>query len=260
MKKILAACLLIAASLSASATTFSTDASDLWWNPNESGWGLNIVQQDDVLFATLYVYGPDGQPTWYVSDGLTYTSDDLDGGLVFTGPWYRTTGPWFGGPFNPAAVDFRQVGTASFTLRTVSSARFTYSVDNVVVTKNLERQTWRTNPIAGSYLGGVIGTYSQCGDGDGYFEGSANFTVTQSADAVTIQESGDGYTCTYSGTYFQRGRMGSIGSGVVSCSDGASGTFTAHEIEANIAGFTGHVNLNLGNCRFTGRIGGLVRD
>ena len=24
---------------------------DLWWNPAESGWGINLAHQDDTVFA-----------------------------------------------------------------------------------------------------------------------------------------------------------------------------------------------------------------
>lgn len=49
MRKI--ACVLLCGlrSLRAGATNFPTDASDLWWNTNESGWGVNAMQQYSKL-------------------------------------------------------------------------------------------------------------------------------------------------------------------------------------------------------------------
>jgi hypothetical protein len=38
------------------ATAYSTDQSDLWWNPNESGWGMQVVQTGSVIFVTMFVY------------------------------------------------------------------------------------------------------------------------------------------------------------------------------------------------------------
>ena len=32
----------------------TADYSDLWWNPNESGWGLNIAHQGDILFTSWF--------------------------------------------------------------------------------------------------------------------------------------------------------------------------------------------------------------
>ena len=47
------------------ATSFSTDQSDLWYVESESGWGLQLVQRGNVIFATLFVYDTNGTPTWY---------------------------------------------------------------------------------------------------------------------------------------------------------------------------------------------------
>jgi hypothetical protein len=46
------------------ATSYSTDVSDLWWVPTESGWGMQLVQEGSTVYATLFVYGPTDQPTW----------------------------------------------------------------------------------------------------------------------------------------------------------------------------------------------------
>ena len=72
------------------ATSKTTDQSDIWWVHTESGWGIQFVQNDNTIFATLFVYGPDGQPTWY-SATLGY-----QGSLTWSGTLYKTTGPWFG--------------------------------------------------------------------------------------------------------------------------------------------------------------------
>lgn len=77
--------------------------SDLWWNPQESGWGVNVVQQLETAFVTLFVYAPDGSPTWYVAPAARITHHGT-GGPLFTGTLYRTRGPWHGGPFDPAQV------------------------------------------------------------------------------------------------------------------------------------------------------------
>ena len=31
----------------------ATEYTDLWWNPAESGWGLTITHQGNVLFLTI---------------------------------------------------------------------------------------------------------------------------------------------------------------------------------------------------------------
>jgi hypothetical protein len=64
MKRFVAA-IVLAASCSSVTTSFSADLTDLWWNESESGWGVNVIQQQDTLFLTFFVYGPDNAPTWY---------------------------------------------------------------------------------------------------------------------------------------------------------------------------------------------------
>ena len=52
---------------------------DLWWNSDESGWGVNIAHQGDILFATWYTYDAQGKGLWLVmsntakSGGSTYS-------------------------------------------------------------------------------------------------------------------------------------------------------------------------------------------
>ena len=59
----------------AQATAFSTDATDLWWNPNESGWGINFNHQGDILFGTLFTYDSSGRDYWLVAPDLRRQSD-----------------------------------------------------------------------------------------------------------------------------------------------------------------------------------------
>ncbi len=78
---LLAAVALCAIVLPARATNYQ----DLWWNPNESGWGIQIVQQSDTLFLTWFIYDGAGNPTWVVSDGVTRIasgSSDVDVGVA----------------------------------------------------------------------------------------------------------------------------------------------------------------------------------
>ena len=42
----------------------ATDYTDIWYLPSESGWGVNLIQAEDVIFVTLFIYGPNNQPTW----------------------------------------------------------------------------------------------------------------------------------------------------------------------------------------------------
>ena len=60
--RLLLACLLLGAFPAAhAADSITSDISDMWWNSNESGWGMNATQQGNILFITLYVYSADAK-------------------------------------------------------------------------------------------------------------------------------------------------------------------------------------------------------
>ena len=42
-----------------SPTTRAADYTDLWWIPAESGWGVKVVQTDNFMFLTFFIYGED---------------------------------------------------------------------------------------------------------------------------------------------------------------------------------------------------------
>jgi hypothetical protein len=112
------------------------DYTDLWWNPNESGWGLNLVQHPSrVIFGVWYTYEQDGTRTWYVMPGGAWTS-----ATTYTGTLYATAGPPFDAPFKSDQVETRQVGTATLTFSNANSGTFAYSVDGVSGTKSITRQ------------------------------------------------------------------------------------------------------------------------
>ena len=37
------AAILLSFCLVAKASTYSTEITDMWWNPSESGWGVNVI-------------------------------------------------------------------------------------------------------------------------------------------------------------------------------------------------------------------------
>ena len=39
----------------------------LWFNPNESGWGVNFAHQGDLIFASWFTYDLSGKGTWLVT-------------------------------------------------------------------------------------------------------------------------------------------------------------------------------------------------
>jgi len=114
------------------------DYTDLWWNPAESGWGLNIVQHaSHTIFAVWYTYGADGKRIWYVMPSGSWTSSS-----TYTGPLYVTSGPAFDGPFDPSQVGVTQVGNATLRFTDANDGTWTYSVNGVSGTKSIVRQSY----------------------------------------------------------------------------------------------------------------------
>jgi len=114
----------------------ATNYQDLWWNPSESGWGVNVTQQGDVIFATLFDYDLNGQGVWYVLANAPKTAPG-----VYSGALYRVTGPVFNA--NPwTTTTPTQVGQMTFTFATGNTGTLAYTVNGIAVTKSIQRQVF----------------------------------------------------------------------------------------------------------------------
>jgi hypothetical protein len=219
----------------AKAAFFGTDHSDLWWVPAESGWGIQVVQQANLLFATMFVYDQAGSPTWYIAT-LDYVGLDSNGKNVWTGTVYATTGPWLGTvPFDPKTVAGSAVGSMTFTPQFIETANLTYSINGVTVNKAITRQVLVYEDFNGAFLG----IYDEQATGvgcpaDASTTGAPSFiTIAQANTAMTINMlTGNPIlvSCSYPGTYRQAGHFGRL-DGNYTCSNGDFGTFSFNEME-----------------------------
>ena len=258
---------------------YTTNFSDQWWIENESGWGASVLQQSDVLFIDLFVYGPDSKPTWFTAAAF-FQGNAPAGHVLFTGDLYSTTGPYYGGSFNSGAVGYVKVGTLTFDADTVNTARLSYSVNGVPIVKNVTRQTWRNENIGGQYYGGLVYDQTSCTDAldNGHFEIFALMQFTHLADnTVTINAqitSGSrngipllvpaGLVFTMSGKYTQSGHMGQMqgtSSVIIPGEPPDTSVVNLFEIERSISGITGRYNSvdDKGGCRSSGHLGGVLR-
>jgi len=115
--------------------TPGVDHTDTWWNPQESGWGMAITQQSNVMFLAWYVFDGAGQPTWLVSTcAVTPAGDGCSGTL------YRTTGPPGGPTFDSSRVRPTQAGSVRITFTDPDNGVLAYTVDGVDGTKSITRQ------------------------------------------------------------------------------------------------------------------------
>ena len=110
------------------------DYSDMWWNPNESGWGTAMAHQFGNIFLAWYVYDASGKPVWYVA------SNCLMKGSSCSGPLYRTLGPAFGPTFDPKQIQVISVGSAIVSFVDANNAVLSYTVDGVSATKTITRE------------------------------------------------------------------------------------------------------------------------
>ena len=235
---------------------------DLWWNPAESGWGVNIAQQGDTLFATWFIYGPDNKPYWIVMPGSAKST--TGNGVVHQGALYSVTGPYFGLPtFNPANVVVGSpVGTATFTFTDAKSGTLVYSVNGVSASKTITRQNIVPMNLSGSYYGGFRRDATGCTNTalNGSQLSQAIYlvsgTTAQSNSApVTITEVG-GNGCRFTGAMIQYGSTYE-GSGSYTC-DGATGIWVGREGLINEFSFSMRLNLtqNGETCTINGSVGG----
>jgi len=246
----IAAGLLVALGLALPAsatTTASADFTDLWWGgTSENGWGLNIIHQNTLIFATLYVYNTDGTPRFFSASETRATGTNS-----FSGPLYDTRGTYFGTvPYNAASFTATPVGTLTLTFSSPTAGTLQYNVGGTTVTKSITRFAFAANNLTGNYLGGLTAT-STCSGQSQLTLIFDTLQVSQSGNSVSMvvlfnNNAGISSRCVFSGTYSQAGSLGSV-SGTYSCTFGTAtgnqGSFSITEIAPHQAGFNG---------RFTG--------
>jgi hypothetical protein len=253
--------------LPVSATTFSTDYTDLWYLPAEDGWGVNVVQQAEVVFATLFVYGADNSPRWFVAPNTGAFAAPA-GQNIFSGPLYTVTGTYYGVPW--AGRTPTQVGNITFTFNSPTTGTVGYTVNGVSVTRSIVRQTWRATVLTGNYVGGMVGQGTGCGAGnDGAVIINGELSVNHSNPNTPIfridffAANGQPGVCTYTGTYGQEGKMGRVIGGTFSCAientaNAPAGSFTLSQVQASTNGMTARYSGSDQFCtNYTGFFGGI---
>ena len=250
-----AALVLTAFALSSPAHAASGyDLTDQWWTPSEPGWGIDLVQQRDVIVAAIFVQGGDGRPAWYTAalqfQGLAPQTHEMS----YLGDLYETTGPAFwsvpyGGGLN------RKVGTMSIVAPTMTTATLTYSVDGVAATKAIQRYSFRLEQYDGSYDGTHSVTWSKCDNPaeDGTRTVPTDYRFALAGMQMTVTASDANKTCTYSGPYTQAGRLGRMES-TYQCSNGEVGAMTFEEMNVQRFALMGRLfGANNHGCHIEGR-------
>jgi hypothetical protein len=242
-------------SINATASTFT----DMWWNANESGWGMNIVQQDETAVITLFTYDANRNPVWYFASTVPVTAYTAAGLPIFIAELYRTRGPWEGGNFDPAQVAPVRVGVLSLEPRDKDRLRLSYSVDGIAVNKEITRMSFRPPRIGGIYRGAFNlrqilpdrGPY-------GTAETNADFDLNIEGGQAHMSTLTNGVSCDYRGPYSQSGKLGGF-SGNFTCNNGRNGTFSVTEMEVNAHGVTGQMTTTTPQLQERGKFAAALR-
>jgi hypothetical protein len=113
----------------------------MWWDPAESGWGLHLTHQGDVVVAVWFTYDATGKPTWLVM-AASKTALNTYGGAI-----YRTTGPAYNeATYDQLAVTETQVGSATLTFLDRDNGTFSSIADGVAQNKGITRQVFADPP------------------------------------------------------------------------------------------------------------------
>jgi hypothetical protein len=258
-KKLLLCLFLMTAAFRAGAV----DYTDIYYIPAESGWGVNIVQSDNFLFVTFFIYGADNKPTWYTAQ-LT-----LDASGNYNGTLYATTGTFYAMPWKTSDQTTAPVGTASFQPTSAYTAKLIYTVTTpaalaATVTKLIQRQALTAITIGGTYVGGQSGAYSGCTNtsNNGGYSDFFNLQVNQSTNgSVTFNFTYEGsLTCTMSGTLTQFGQLYTMPTTAYTCSDGLNTNASMTEIKATSLGIEGRLAAPSvgGGCREDATFSGVL--
>ena len=205
--KLLAIVLLLLAPLEAAALGPSYQG--LWWKSPagmESGWGINLTHQGDVLFATWFTYDRNGNGQWLVMpDGMlqmpmndSMDMNDMTGMLgmgmmpnmmvptpTYTGTIYRTTGPAFdAATFDPAKVTTSPAGYATFMFNDSDNGTFVYVLDNEYGSKTITREVFGATPSCDFDSAPGTGNFQDLWWRSGGIEPGWGLNVAQQGDII----------------------------------------------------------------------------
>lgn len=140
-------------------TSATDNYTSLWWvGDAESGWGINVNHQGNILFASMFNYEAAGLGTQNPGMWLVATATRVGTNADYVGDLLRVTGPAFNAsPFPPiTAANSTRVGNLRLDFVSPSLGNLTYDVSGAgtggtgtTVTKRIVRQTFGTLPNCG---------------------------------------------------------------------------------------------------------------
>lgn len=119
----------------------TTAISGLWWNASQSGWGVALTHQYNVIFVTLYTYDASGNPVWYVASSCAVVTDRCTGALYRVNGGTPLTSAWTGG------VGVTEVGSVTIIFTDVNTASMSYTLNGAASTRAITRQVFASAPV-----------------------------------------------------------------------------------------------------------------
>ncbi|QJR14713.1 c-type cytochrome [Usitatibacter palustris] len=108
---------------------------DLWFDPSQPGWGINVTQHvSNKIFSLFYLYENPNKPMWISLPDGTWTTP-----TSYTGDIYRVSGPPPTGAYDTSKVGVVKVGSATFTFTTATTGTLAYTINGVTVTRAITR-------------------------------------------------------------------------------------------------------------------------
>jgi hypothetical protein len=239
----------------------ATDYTDMWWaaGGTEDGWGVNLAQNGNTIFATFFLYGPNRTPVWYSALLRRTLGETFVGSMVA-----RSGGAWFGEPIWFAPPTGTAVGSVSFVAQTPWRATLAYTIDTVAVTKTIDRISLEALSVAGTYLGAISARRSGCSDNSPILD-LVQFLVTQTGTPGTIRidqldTTSGALTCRMEGGAFQLGRILDLPSATYVCPAGLAATAHVSELRPTPTGFEARWFTDFGGgCTETGNMSGVTQ-
>ncbi len=125
------------------ATAVPNNYQGLWWNANESGWGISITQHGNIAVVAMYNYDDAGLPVWYVITNCPVTATGCAGDIYKVNGGTPPTVPWTGG-----GRVLTKVGTGTLAFTNINTGTFNFTINNIVASKAITRQIFATGTTA----------------------------------------------------------------------------------------------------------------
>jgi hypothetical protein len=149
----------------------------------------------------------------------------------------------------------------TFVLNSTVTGQLTYSVDDVVVARAVERQPLTLDDYNGTFNAYVTMTYTGCVNPaqNGDRTKAVNMTIAQNGTSMSQIWATGPTTCVHNGTYVQYGRSGSFNS-TGSCSDGSTTAMSVYRMSNQPYAFMARYRADSSStgCHEDGEIVGVV--